>query len=113
MMEAIRKLKEAFPEADLLLISSGDKAFKYNGQYQTAKGLFPLLETQQRIAQNSEVNFWNLYMAMGAAGSMIKWVEGDTAYANRDYTHVNWKGGKKIATLLYKEIEKAFIQQQK
>jgi hypothetical protein len=32
---------------------------------------------------------------------MVKWVEGDTVFANKDYTHPNRRGGEKIAKLLY------------
>ena len=108
MIKAVSQFRDAFPQADILMLSTGDKAFRYNGQYATAKGVIPLLQTQQQIAAQAQVNFWNFYLNMGGEGSMIKWVEGDTSFANRDYTHVNFRGGKKIAGLLFNTLMNAY-----
>ncbi len=108
MVKAVSQFRDAFPQADVLMVSTGDKAFRYNGQYATAKGVLPLLKKQQQIAQQSNVNFWNFFLNMGGEGSMIQWVEGDTTFANKDYTHVNFKGGKKIATLLFNALMNAY-----
>jgi hypothetical protein len=108
MVKAVSQFRDAFPQADILVVSTGDKAFRYNGQYATAKGVVPLLKVQQQIARQAGVNFWNFFLNMGGEGSMIKWVEGDTALANRDYTHVNFKGGQRIATLLFNTLMNAY-----
>ena len=60
------------------------------------------------MAAEAHINFWNFYLNMGGEGSMIKWVEGDTAFANKDYTHVNFRGGKKIAGLLFNTLMNAY-----
>ena len=41
---------------------------------------------------------------MGGSGSMVKWVEGDTTFANKDYTHFNYKGAHKVGKLLYSKL---------
>lgn len=108
MVKAVSQFRDAFAQADILMLSTGDKAFRYSGQYQTAKGVVPLLQVQQQVAAEAHINFWNFYLNMGGKGSMIKWVEGDTAYANKDYTHVNFRGGKKIAGLLFNTLMNAY-----
>ena len=108
MVKGVSQFRDAFPQADVLMVSTGDKAFRYNGQYATATGVIPLLKVQQQVAQQTGVNFWNFFLNMGGEGSMIQWVEGDTTFANKDYTHVNFKGGKKIATLLFNALMNAY-----
>lgn len=108
MVKAVSQFRDAFPQGDILMLSTGDKAFRYNGQYATAKGVVPLLQVQQQIAAEAHINFWNFYLNMGGEGSMINWVEGDTAFANKDYTHVNFRGGKKIAGLLFNTLMNAY-----
>jgi len=108
MTGAINLFKTAFPQSDILMVSTGDKAFRYDGAYKTAKGVLPLLNTQQQIAASTGVNFWNLYLNMGGENSMIGWVEGEQKLANKDYTHVNRLGGKKIAELLYNTLLHAY-----
>jgi lysophospholipase L1-like esterase len=57
---------------------------------------------QRRMAQELHVGFFNLYEAMGGDGSMAKLV--DRGEANKDYTHLNVKGGKRLADLYYQSI---------
>ncbi len=108
MTTAIELFRNGFPKSDILMVSTGDKAFRYNGVYKTAKGVLPLLYTQQQIAASTGINFWNLYLNMGGENSMIEWVEGEKKMANKDYTHVNWQGGKKIAELIYNTLLHAY-----
>jgi hypothetical protein len=45
---------------------------------------------------------------MGGDGSMTKWVEEEPALANKDYTHFNFRGAKKVAGILYDQISKGY-----
>jgi lysophospholipase L1-like esterase len=104
MKKTISFLKKQFPNATILIISSSDKATKTNGIYETDKGVPILVDIQNEIAENNGVAFWNLYQNMGGQNSMLKWVEGETTLAYKDYTHINFKGADKIANLLYAHI---------
>ena len=104
MIEAVQKLKRGFPNADIMIVTTGDKAFRYGGEYSSAKGIPPLLNIQHTIADSTDVHLWNLFHAMGGEGSIIKWVNASPPLANKDYTHVNFKGGKQLAQLLYNAI---------
>ena len=50
------------------------------------------------------IAYWNLFEAMGGEGSIQKMVKANPSQANRDYTHINFKGGKHLATLLYETL---------
>jgi hypothetical protein len=82
----------------------GDKSYRKDGVYQTDPSVPILVKAQKRMAEENKLAFWSLYDAMGGSGSMVKWVEGDTAFANRDYTHFNFKGAHKVGKLLFSKL---------
>lgn len=104
MNAVIKHLKECFPETSIILVSVGDKGYRNNGKYETDPGVFPMLATQKKLAKENKLAFWSLFDAMGGEGSMVKWVEGDTVMANKDYTHFNFRGAHKIGTLFYEKL---------
>lgn len=108
MTRVINHLKNSFPSASFLIVSVGDKSYKNTAGYETDPSIPILVEAQKRIAQKTGAAFWNLYEAMGGYNSMLKWVEGDTVLANKDYTHLNHRGAGKIAAMLYQHLIKEF-----
>lgn len=104
MKTVIDHLKEAFPEAGILLISIGDRENTTdNGELHTLPEVKALIRFQQAIAAENHIAFYNLYNAMGGEGSIVKMVE--KGQANRDYTHINFKGGKQIAGILFESLK--------
>ena len=55
-----------------------------------------LVALQQQMAADMKVAFFNFFEAMGGEGSVKTLVE--RSYANKDYTHLNYKGGKELAS---------------
>ncbi len=104
MNNVIKHIQASFPNTSILLISVGDKSYRNNGVYETDPSVPILVETQKRMAKNNKIAFWSLYDAMGGNGSMVKWVEGDTTLANKDYTHFNFKGAHKAGKLLFNKL---------
>lgn len=104
MNNVIKHLQASFPETSILLISVGDKSYRNNGIYETDPSVPLLVKAQRKMAKDNKIAFWSLYDAMGGNGSMVKWVEGDTAYANKDYTHFNFKGARKAGKMLFSEL---------
>jgi hypothetical protein len=105
MTATIEYLKALFPQTAFLLISIGDRDYKTDtGELRTMPGVKNLLRYQEHIAAATGIAFWNLYEAMGGEGSMAKLVEAEPPMANYDYTHINFRGGKHIATLLYNAL---------
>ena len=110
MVNLIERLKKDYPHCSFILMSVSDRSVKKTGEYQTMESIPLMVETQRKIAQQSKIAFWDLYTAMGGENSMINLVDSKPSLANKDYTHLNKSGGKKIAgifvqTLLY-ELEK-------
>lgn len=103
MLTVIEHLKAAFPEAGILLVSVGDREYKNeNGDLRTMPGVKNLIRYQQSIAADSHIAFWNMYDAMGGQGSIVDMI--DRKMANLDYTHINFKGGKHLASILFETL---------
>ena len=104
MTPVLEKFISAFPKTDILLVSSADRAFRYNGEYQTAKGLPNLLETQAKLAYDHHLAFFNLFETMGGENSIVDWASQKPPLANKDYVHPNGKGADILAEKLFHAI---------
>lgn len=103
MLTVIDHLKTAFPHAGILLVSVGDREYKNEkGELRTMPGVKNLIRYQQSIAAESHIAFWNMYEAMGGQGSIVDMI--DRKMANLDYTHINFKGGKHLAGILFETL---------
>lgn len=108
MTKTVNHLKECFPGVAILIVSTADKSTKYDLEMKTDSAVVPLTVAQKRYALKTQSGFVNLYTLMGGDGSMVKWVEEEPAKANKDYTHFNHRGAKKIATLLYEQLNQGY-----
>ncbi|WP_417129631.1 SGNH/GDSL hydrolase family protein [Phocaeicola sp.] len=105
MKPVVERLKTAFPEASFLIVSVGDRENKdENGELRTMPGVKRLIRYQQALAAETHVAFWNMFEAMGGEGSMVDMVNHKPQMANYDYTHINFRGGKHIAGLLFETL---------
>ena len=105
MLPNIEHLKKCFPQAGILLIGVGDRDYKTEeGEVKTMPGVKSLIRYQQKIAAESHIAFWNLFEAMGGDESMMELVNANPPKANYDYTHINFRGGRHLAELLYESL---------
>ena len=108
MQPTLQKIKNAFPQTSILVISTADKGSRYNGEWHTQKGVRPLIDVQYTMAGNAGADFFNLFNAMGGEDAIVRWVNAEPALANRDYTHANHNGAKKIGEMIYNAIMKEY-----
>ena len=115
MNKLIKNIRNGFGNVPILIVSTSDMAYKYDGKYSTEKGVPFMVDLQKQIAQYNKVAFWNLYESMGGEGTIVNWVEGDSVLANKDYIHVNSKGAKKVGDLFFNKLiaSKNYYQQTK
>lgn len=105
MVQVVNKLKEAFPQASVLIVGIGDREYKTEtGELRTMPGVKNLIRYQQALAAETHVAFWNMFQAMGGEGSIVEMVNSKPSMANYDYTHINFRGGKHIAELLFETL---------
>jgi lysophospholipase L1-like esterase len=110
MTRTVNRLKECFPGVSILIISTADKASKYEMQMKTDSAVVPLATAQKRYALKTKSGFVNLYTLMGGNGSMAKWTEEEPVMANKDYTHFNFRGAQKVAGMLFAQISQGYEQ---
>lgn len=109
MIKVVNRLKEHFPEASILIVSVSDRSSNQNGKFETIPSL-PLMRNKQReIASTTKVAFWDLYASMGGKNSMVKFTTATPPLAAKDYTHLTFLGGKKLA----KQLADAILQERK
>lgn len=108
MARVVNHLRNCFPNASFLIISTADKSTKYGMEMKTDSAVVPLANSQRRYAETTRSGFVNLYTLMGGDGSMVRWVEDEPALGNKDYTHFNTKGSQKIARFIFDELKKEY-----
>lgn len=105
MEKVVAHLKNAFPEASILIVSIGDRESKTEtGELRTMPGVKNLVRFQQALAAQTHTAFWNMFEAMGGEGSMVEMVNSKPSMANYDYTHINFRGGKHLAKILFEAL---------
>ena len=109
MGQAIDHLRQAFPQASILVVSMPDRDQRTDAGLRTMKGVEQLVAYQQLMASDHAVAFFNLFQAMGGRESMKDLV--DRGLANKDYTHINFKGGRHLARFLFDALMEGYHAQ--
>lgn len=108
MKKVVAYMRNAFPESSILVISIADKSTKYDNEMKTDSAVNYLRAAQQKFATQEKTGFIDLYALMGGEGSMVEWVEGEPAKANKDYMHFNSLGARKIGEMIFNTLEDGF-----
>ena len=99
IIAAVNNIKTNMPGTSVLIVGCSDREERFSGGWRTMKGVMGLIQAQKRAAIESGVAFWDMYEAMGGEGSIVEMVK--HGEANSDYTHINSRGGNRIARYLY------------
>ncbi len=110
MKKVVAHLKDCFPGVTILVVSTADKATKYDLEMKTDSAVVPLTNAQKKYAIASEAGYVNLYTLMGGDGSMVKWADETPVKANKDYTHFNFRGASEVAKLLYTQLNDGYLK---
>ena len=102
MTEIVEKMKRACPGASIMVCNVSDRDQRSADGIRTMNAVKKLARYQRQIASESGVAFFDLFNAMGGDESMAKYVE--KGWANKDYIHINFEGGKHIAEIVCKEL---------
>ncbi len=104
--------RECFPAATIVVMGVSDRWIKENGEYRQMLAESSALTSYQReVAQNQGVCFWDTCAAMASQGGMKGFVE--QGLAAKDHTHINAKGGAKIAQMLFQAIDTQIGEQER
>ena len=110
MVRVIQRLKDNMPGCSFLLLSVSDRCTNQNGKFITMPNIPLMRDAQRQIAFRSKIAFWDLLAAMTGPHSMANLVSATPTLASKDYTHLNFAGGRilarKLAEALLYEREK-------
>lgn len=109
MTALVERLKILMPNASFLLLGVSDRCSKQGNEMKTIPGIFALRDAQRRVAYRCGIGFWDLFEGMGGENSMVKFTEAVPPLGAKDYTHLTFKGGRKIA----KRFADALLRQKK
>ena len=59
---------------------------------------------QQRVARDNGCAFFNMFAAMGGAGTMARWHAGKKHLVGADLTHPNAEGAETVGVLIYEAL---------
>lgn len=105
MSSAVKKMKRCFPESSILVVSVGDRMMKdEDGNLVTMPGVRNLVKYQEAIAADNSVAYWNMYELFKSLGGIEAFVNARPSMANLDYTHINFRGGARLAECFFDAI---------
>jgi hypothetical protein len=100
----IKKFKQSFSNSDIIIVSSADRAFRYNGEYKSAKGIDSVIKMQAELSFDNGICFYNQFATMGGKNSIVKWANEKPALASKDYIHPNARGAEILAGYFFNAI---------
>ena len=95
----IRYAESCFPGAAILVMGVSDRSQRGEQGIVPMSSAVDLTASQREATEKCGASFWNTYEAMQRMGGMTRFVE--NGWAGKDYTHINYAGGREIARQLY------------
>ncbi|HST24288.1 MAG TPA: GDSL-type esterase/lipase family protein [Blastocatellia bacterium] len=100
----LNQFRESAPRASLLVISPPDRAVRVGRRWQTISRMPALVKAQRRAAFEAGAAFFDLFQAMGGAGSIERWATLREPLAQSDRVHLTAAGYRLVAGWLYTEL---------
>ena len=95
-------VRQCFPGAAVLVLGVSDRSVKGEAGFEPMDAVPYMTECQRRAARNTGAAFWPTSEAMQALGGMERFVA--NGWAGKDYTHINYAGGRQVALALFDAI---------
>ena len=104
LRDMIAYAERCFPNAAIVVLGVSDRWVKNadTGAYEPIGSVDALTSYQRAAADSCKVAFWNTSRIMSSMGGMPTFVS--NGWAARDYTHINYAGGRRIARALSESI---------
>ncbi len=103
--DMVEYVRGCFPGAAVLIMGVSERYVKVGDKYEPMNSIDSFKEMQRSVAQLSGVAFWPTSDAFTARGGMRHFVE--QGWAGKDYTHINFNGGREVGYALFDAINAA------
>jgi lysophospholipase L1-like esterase len=109
LRQLLLRLKKAVPEASILVMSPMDRGER-NGQGEiVTPGALPrVIEIQHQVAMETRCAFFNTFEAMGGAGTMARWYNGNPRMVAADFLHPTPQGAGRVGALFNQALVERF-----
>lgn len=102
--KVIQHMKSKLPDCSFLVFGASDRATKgADGNFHTMAGVESLISYQRKMASDNGVAFWDMRQAIGGNGAIANLQK--QGMAAKDFIHLNFKGGKHIADILFDVLQ--------
>ena len=104
LRDMIAYAERCFPNAAIVVMGVSDRWVKNaeTGEYEPIGSVDALTSYQRAAADSCNVAFWNTSRMMQNLGGMPAFVA--NGWAAKDYTHINFAGGRRVARALTESI---------
>ncbi|MBD5320113.1 MAG: hypothetical protein HDS07_04350 [Bacteroides sp.] len=102
MQKVVETVRRCYPRADIILMGIGDRGQKRGGDYHSMSVCQTMVDAQREAARNAHCLFYDTRESMGGEDAIVDWVR--RGLANKDYIHLNIKGGRELAKPLFNAI---------
>lgn len=102
--KVIRKMAHYSPGTTFIVVSIGDRTRKTMSGMESYPSMAEYAEEQRAMAQRLGICFWDMRKTMLSMGGIAKMVEHDPPLATKDYTHINFEGGKVLAKRFFDDL---------
>ena len=104
LRDMIAYAERCFPNASIVVLGVSDRWVKNeeSGSYEPIGSVDALTSYQRAAADSCKVAFWNTSQVMKELGGMPTFVS--NGWAAKDYTHINYAGGRRIARAFAESI---------
>lgn len=105
MVNVVNKIRSCHPNADIIILGCGDRGIKRGSSIQSMSTAPYLIASQRNIARRTQCFFWDTREAMGGENAIIEWCNNNEI--NKDYIHLSFKGGERLANLFVNSLNSA------
>lgn len=95
-------VRRCFPRAAVVVMGVSDRSVRKEQGFVPMQSAHALTRHQRQAAKNCGAAFWNTHAAMQLHGGMKAFVA--NGWAGKDYTHINFAGGRVIAQELAQAV---------
>ncbi len=95
-------VRECFPTAAVLVMGVSERSVRGDDGFTPMDAVPHMTRYQREAAQRAGAAFWPTSEAMNAEGGMDTFVK--NGWAGKDFTHINYAGGRRIARALFDAI---------
>ncbi|MBQ3174096.1 MAG: hypothetical protein IJB56_07320 [Alistipes sp.] len=110
LRDMIAYAERCFPDAAILVLGVSDRWIKNeeSGEYEPIGSVDALTSYQRAAADSTHVAFWSTSEAMASYGGMPQFVV--NGWAAKDYTHINFAGGRRVAESLSRALRASLAE---